>query len=142
MADPLSISSDDKCWDPLWSLGREDVGPLADYLAQETGTLHPLVQRELAKLLRGDHKSHKLTLTPVAKPGRPRKKGIYKGSKISCTGREVSSFIENHGGSLTRARKAARDKFGISSTTLRRIEKDRERDRQRLMRFLRAHTSR
>ena len=48
-----SISSDDECWDSLEGLWRGDLIPLAEYLEQQTGTLHPLVQCELAEMIRG-----------------------------------------------------------------------------------------
>lgn len=59
---PFSISSDDECFPVLFALGRGDLDPLIGILEQGTVALHPLLQRELAKMFRGTHPAYNLII--------------------------------------------------------------------------------
>ena len=48
-----TISSEDECWAAFEGFWYGDLIPLAEYLEQQTGTLHPLVQRLIAEMIRG-----------------------------------------------------------------------------------------
>lgn len=69
----LSISSDDQCWDAYWAIKSGDLQPLIEYLDRETGIMNPLLQRELAELLNGEHRTYRLELKPSKRgAGRPK----------------------------------------------------------------------
>jgi hypothetical protein len=137
--DPLSISSDEEAFDALRGLSLGDTTPLAEYLELGTGALHPVVQRELASMLRGTHKTHRLDLLGARRGRPPKKAGTAKGWKGHVTSDEVVEFLQKYEGSPATAKRAATQRFGLSTNTLRVLLKD-FRDRPaRLRRMLRHH---
>lgn len=65
----LTISADDPCWSAYWALGNGDIGPAIALLYEGTA-LHPLLQRELARMLDGTNKRFELRLASKRR-GRP-----------------------------------------------------------------------
>lgn len=140
-----SISSEDECYDALLGLGQGDTAPLLHYLEQETGTLHPLVQRELAEILRGNHL--KLQLKRGGPRGRPRsRKGVVKGqtgeNQKACTAQQVGRFLMEFTGDPGKAVAAAAKQFQISPTQVRRQQQEFEESPERLKRLMNAATAR
>jgi len=66
MNNPSSISSDDPGMVALWQSYRGDVEDLANLVASEH-PLHPMVRKEIAAILRGEHEKLK---APQIKRGR------------------------------------------------------------------------
>lgn len=80
--DALSISSDDECWEAYRAIGHGDEAPLIEFLNRETGTMHPLLQRELAQLLAGVHRNYRLDLV-LGKRGAGRPKTTLAAKYLS-----------------------------------------------------------
>lgn len=72
MNDPkLTISSDDPCWEAYFDLTQGDLTATI-FLLHEGTVIHPLLQRELARMMDGTHAKGSLVFKAKGKRGRPR----------------------------------------------------------------------
>ena len=83
-----SISSNDPCWDAYWAVSRGDPGPLIELLELQQGYLSPLLQRDLAAMLKGTHKTFKLKISRI-KRGTPNRRRPPPGHKDS----DIAGFV-------------------------------------------------
>ncbi len=143
-----SISSDDECWDSLEGLWRGDLIPLAEYLEQQTGTLHPLVQCELAEMIRGINRQGEKASWKISakysKRGRPkgqtadRDKLIVKALPADGVERDYETKLD----ALQAAALATDLPPPRAENAVRTVERARQSDREKrdkLVRRMRAH---
>lgn len=146
-----SISSEDECWDSLEGLWRGDLEPLAEYLEQQTGTLHPLVQRELAAMIRGERPigdqmkrtTWKVAVKSNKGPGRPkgqtadRDKLIVKALSTDGVEHNFKTKLDALQAAASATGNPASDKESAMRMVERALEAGRKK-RGKLVRFMRA----
>ena len=130
----LSITSSDECWDAYWSLMHGDLEPLMQHLERETGEVHPLLQRALANLLRGKHKTHKIEISRQGK-GAPRSRDRRMDARIA-------KYVANSSEALKKNAVAdAMTEFGLGRAA---IYEALDRHRESLVslrKFMKAHSA-
>lgn len=134
---PHSISSDDECMESLWGLSKGEIGPLIAFLERETGSLHPLVQRELADMLRGTHPKFRLRLARTSR-GTTRRRTREDAQRD----RAIVAFLQSKAGPRKPAIYDAAQAFGISIREVQRAVKRVADSTSRLQRFMQAHIAR
>ena len=128
----LSISSDDECWEAYWAAYHGDLGPLADFLERETGRMTPLLQRELANLIRGKHRSHKIAVSRKEQ-GAPRSRDRRLDARIAAFVKASKEPQKKN------AVADAMEKFGLSRAAIYEAINQHEASMDQLQRFMKAH---
>lgn len=128
----LSITSSDECWEAYWGVYHGDLEPLADFLERETGTLTPLLQRALANLIRGKHRTHKIAISRKEQ-GAPRSRDRRMDARISAF---VKASKEPQ---MKNAVADAMKEFGLSRAAIYDAMKQHEAAMTSLRRFMKAH---
>ncbi len=147
----LSISSDDECWDAMAGLAYGDLGPLVEYLEQETGTLHPLLQRYIAEMIRGvepvgnkmQRTKWKIVIKSNKGRGRPkgqtadRDKLIVKALSSDGVEKNFETKLDALQAAASATGHPASDKESAMRMVERALEADRNK-REKLVRFMHA----
>lgn len=144
-ADKDSMRSDDPSMIPLWHLYSGGIGPLTELLEKETGQIHPLLERELASLLRGTNPNFRLELKRSGK-GSPKRRTAEDAKRD----RDIVAFLDNQAKRSGRTKPgigkvaigAAAKKFGVSDRYVQRAVKSVADGNARLISLMRGHFSR